>query len=366
MERAEYTGPNRGFWVATAILAVIALGGILYFWLIPTVEPWLPPEAGHPGDQVDWLFRFMASSAAVLYTFVVGYIVYFAIAYRRRRGEPDDALGADIHDNAKLEAAWTIGPLLFVLLLSIICIRIWWILEKQPANGLVVESIGRQWYFTFRYPNVNGEITDAMHLPVNVPVTLNLTSQDVIHSFWVPDMRLKEDMIPGLINAIRFTPTRVGTYKIICTEFCGTDHSLMDKQVMVVQPMAQYQAWYHGWQLRNAHASNAIPTVTSGAISLAGGNVAAGKALFSQKCSACHALAPFNQRIVGPGLLGVLHDPTHPNLVDGDPATTANAAKILQNGYTGSIGHMPNQAQNGLSNTDIANVVAYLNTLRNP
>jgi mono/diheme cytochrome c family protein len=110
--------------------------------------------------------------------------------------------------------------------------------------------------------------------------------------------------------------------------------------------------------------SNALPTVSTGTIDLAGGNAAAGQALFSQKCSACHALGPFTQRIVGPGLRGVLHDPTHPNLVDGDPATPANVAKILQNGYTGSIGHMPNQSDNGLSNKDITNLVAYLNSLR--
>lgn len=360
----ERSTPDRGFWIATAILGIISLAGILYFWMMPSVEPWLPPEGGHPGDQVDWLFRFMASSAALLYTFVLGYIVYFAVAYRRRRSDPDDALGANIHDNPKLEAIWTIVPTLFVVLLSILSIKIWYVLQVQPTNGLVVESIGHQWYFTFRYPDVNGEVTDEMHLPVNVPVLLNVTSSDVIHSFWVPDMRLKADMIPGMINTIRFTPTRVGRYQIICTEFCGTAHSTMDKQTMVVEPMAQYLAWYHGWQLRNAHASNAIPTVASGAIDLTGGNVAAGKALFSQKCSACHALGPFTQRIVGPGLLGVLHDPSHPNLVTGDPATPANVAKILQNGFTGSIGHMPNQAQNGLSNQDIANLVAYLNTLK--
>ncbi len=360
----ETNKPGRGFWVTTAILAVISIAGVLYFWLMPSVEPWLPPEGGHPGDQVDWLFRFMSSTAAVLYTFVVGYVIYFAIAYRLRRSDPPDALGVQVHDNAKLEIAWTVVPTLFVILLSILSIKIWYVLQIQPTNGLVVESIGRQWYFTFRYPNVNGEVTDAMHLPVNMPVTLNLTSNDVIHSFWVPDMRLKADMIPGMINTIRFTPTRVGRYQIICTEFCGTGHSTMDKQTMVVQSMPAYLAWYHDWQQRNAHVSNAIPTVSSGAISLAGGDAAAGRTLFSQKCSACHALGPFEQRIVGPGLRGVLHDESHPELVDGDEATPADVAKILQNGYTGSMGHMPNQAENGLSNNDIANLVAFLNTLK--
>lgn len=355
---------NRGFWVVTTIYAILSVIAIIYFWAMPSVQPWLPPEGGHPGDEVDSLFRFMAAASATLYIFVVGYVFYFAIAYRRRRTDPDSALGAQIHDNPTLEAAWTIIPTIFVIILSIFVVRIWYVLQIQPNNGLVVESIGRQWYYTFRYPDIHGEVTNEMHLPVNVPVTLNVTSQDVIHSFWVPDMRLKADMIPGMINTIRFTPTRIGRYQIICTEFCGTGHSEMDKQIMVVESKAQFQSWYHSWQIKNAHVSDQIPTVSSGAINLAGGNPAAGQALFSQKCTACHALGPFSQRVVGPGLLGVLHDPAHPNLVDGDPATPANVAKILQNGYLGSMGQMPNQTQNALSDKDITNLVAYLNTLK--
>jgi cytochrome c oxidase subunit II len=202
-----------------------------------------------------------------------------------------------------------------------------------------------------------------MHLPVNVPVTLNLTSSDVIHSFWVPAMRLKNDTIPGMLTEIKFTPYRVGRYPIICAQFCGTLHSQMNKQVLVIEDRGAFDAWYRKMQLKNAGVSNALPS-TTGTVSLAGGNASAGQALFSQKCSACHALGPFSQRIVGPGLKGVLHDPSHPKLVNGDPATPDNVAKILQQGYTGSIGTMPNATTNGLSNQDIANLVAYLDSLK--
>jgi len=185
-------------------------------------------------------------------------------------------------------------------------------------------------------------------------------------------------MVPGLINTIRFTPTRVGRYPIICTEFCGTRHGMMNAMVpdpsapggknpgaqwVVVDTPANFQKWYHATQVANANKSNALPS-TTGTISLAGGDAKAGQALFTQKCSACHALAPFDTRIVGPGLKGVLHDPKHPNLVDGDPATPANVASILQKGYTGSIGAMPNATANGLSDKDIANLVAFLDTLK--
>lgn len=127
---------------------------------------------------------------------------------------------------------------------------------------------------------------------------------------------------------------------------------------------AQYASWYARTQRAQIHASNALPAASAGQLSLAGGDANAGKALFAQKCSVCHALGPFSQKIVGPGLKGVLYDPAHPNLVNGEKATPENVAKILQNGYTGSMGQMPNQTTNAISNKDIANLVAYLKTLK--
>jgi cytochrome c oxidase subunit 2 len=336
----------------------------------------MPTVAAQPGEQIDALLRFMAASGTALFIFVLGYIVYFCLAFRAKASDGPNAVGVQVHDNKVLEFWWTLIPTLFVVLLSILSVKIWYQIQlAQPANGLVVEAIGHQWYFTSRYPQIHGEVTDEFHLPVNQPVVMNVTSSDVIHSFWVPAFRLKADMVPGLINTIRFTPTKIGRYPIICTEFCGTLHGEMNAQVpgaggkpngqwLVVDSPADFQKWYHGWQVKNANVSDAMPTASTGAISLAGGDAKAGATTFSQKCSACHAIGPFSQKIVGPGLKGVLHDPSHPNLVDGDPATTANVAKILQNGYKGDIGVMPNQTANGLTNSDIANLVAYLDSLK--
>ena len=374
--RAAAVSLGRGFWTVTAVLALLSIVGIIY-WVTAPMDRVMPVVAAQPGEQVDALLRFMSASGTALFIFVAGYLIYFSIAFRAKPTDGPDAIGVQIHDNHVLEFWWTLIPTLFVVLLSILSVKIWYQIQvAQPENGLVVESIGHQWYFTFRYPQVNGEVTGEMHLPINQPVVLNVTSSDVIHSFWVPAFRLKADMVPGLINTIRFTPTRIGRYPIICTEFCGTDHGMMNATVpgldgkpnpgaeyVVVDSPADFQKWYHATQVANAHASNALPS-TSGTVALTGGDAAAGQALFSQKCSACHALGPFSQRIVGPGLKGVLHDPSHPNLVDGDPATPANVATILQKGYTGDIGHMPDATQNGLSDKDIANLVAYLDSLK--
>jgi cytochrome c oxidase subunit 2 len=360
--RAQPVRPDRAFWTATAVLAILAVGAIVFWYVFP-LERYLP-EAIVTAKQVDTLFRFMAATGSALYIFVAGYLIYFAIAFRAKPTDPPDAIGAQIHDNHKLEFWWTLIPLLFVILLSIVSVRIWYEILLEPENGLVVEAVGHQFYFSFRYPQINGEVTDEMHLPLNVPVTLNLTSADVIHGFWVPAMRLKNDTVPGLVTTIRFTPRLPGRYPIICTQFCGVLHSEMDKQVLVIEPKAAFDRWYKGWQVKNAHASNALPAAAGQAISLQGGSASAGKQVFAQKCSACHQLAPFDQKLVGPGLKGVLHDPSHPNLVNGQPATEQNVAGILQNGYTGSMGTMPNASANGLSSQDVANLVIFLDTLK--
>jgi cytochrome c oxidase subunit 2 len=352
---------SRGFWTATLILALVAIAGAIY-WVYAPIESWVPSII-LTAHQVDVFFRFEAAIGTIIYVFVVGYIVYFAIAFRAKQTDPPDAIGVQIHDNHKLEFWWTLIPTLLIVVIAVVSVWIWSEIILKPASGVVVEAIGHQFDFTFRYPQINGEVTDEMHLPVNVPVTLNLTSADVIHSFWVPTMRLKNDTIPGMVTAIKFTPYRTGRYPIICAQFCGTLHSTMNKQVLVVEDQAAFNAWYHNMQIKNAHESNALPS-TTGTVALTGGDAAAGKALFTQKCSACHALGPFSQRIVGPGLKGVLHDPSHPNLVNGDPATPVNVAKILQQGFTGSMGTMPNATANGLSDKDIANLVAFLDSLK--
>ncbi|MBV8374434.1 MAG: cytochrome c oxidase subunit II [Candidatus Eremiobacteraeota bacterium] len=359
--KTEAVRLDRGFWVVTAILGAAALASIVY-WMFAPIEGW-EPSVIRTAYQVDVFFRFLAALGSALYIFVCGYILYFALAFGAKKTDPPGAIGLQIHDNHKLEFWWTVGPIVAIVVISVVSTWIWSEIILRPASGLVVEAIGHQFNFTFRYPQINGEVTDEMHLPVNVPVTLNLTSSDVIHSFWVPAMRLKNDTIPGMLTEIKFTPYRVGRYPIICAQFCGTLHSTMNKQVLVIEDQSSFNGWYRKMQLKNANVSNALPS-TTGQVSLAGGNAAAGHALFSQKCSACHALGPFSQRIVGPGLKGVLHDPSHPELVNGNPATPANVGKILQQGYTGSMGTMPNATTNGLSNQDIANLVAFLDSLK--
>lgn len=360
---------DRGFWTATAIIVALSIAAILFWVFVPITG--IMPEAVDRARQIDLLYRFLAASGTALLVAVFGYIFYFVLRYRRRPNQSADEIGLQIHDNHKLEFWWTLLPSLYVLVLAIISVNLFFQIEPVNAQGntLVVEALGHQWYYTFRYPGIHGEVRN-LHLPVGQPITMHVTAYDVIHSFWIPDMRLKADMVPGSINTLVFTPTRVGKYELLCTEFCGTFHGDMrsgtgqDHAWVYIDTPQQYKAWYDATQKKQANASDAIQVASSGAVNLTGGSAAAGKALFQTKCSACHALGPFSQKIVGPGLKGVLHDPTHPNLVNGDKATPDNVAKILQNGFNGPMGTMPNQTANALSDKDIANLVAYLNSLK--
>ncbi len=338
----------------------------IVFWFTTSIGIVMPEVGAQPGIQIDALFRFMAATGSALFIFVAGYIIYFCFAFRARPTDAPDAIGVQIHDNHTLELWWTLIPTLFVVLLSILSVRIWYGIQiAQPANGLVVESIGHQWFYTFRYPQVHGEITDEMHLPVNVPVVMNVTSSDVIHSFWVPAFRLKADMVPGLINTIRFTPKVPGRYKIICTEFCGTLHGAMQKQDRRRRRSgrASTSGTTAGKSKTPTRATNCRRLRPAPSISQAATQRPVRR---SSRRSARRVTrsARSRRRIVGPGLKGVLHDPAHPNLVDGDKATPDNVAKILQQGFKGDMGVMPNATANGLSDKDIANLVAYLNSLK--
>jgi len=360
---------DRGFWTATAVIVLLGLVAI-FFWVYAPITG-LMPEAVDRARQIDLLYRFLAASGTALLIAVFGYILYFVFRFRRRKDTPADAIGLQIHDNHKLEFWWTLIPSMYILVLAIISVNLFFQIEPVNAQGntLVVEALGHQWFYTFRYPGIHGEVGE-MHLPVNQPVTLHVSAYDVIHSFWVPDMRLKVDMVPGLINTLVFTPTRVGRYELECTEFCGTFHGDMrsgtqqDKAYVYIDPPGKYKAWYDATQKAQANASDAVQVSSGASLDLSKGDPAAGKTLFQTKCSACHALGPFDKKIVGPGLMGVLHDPAHPNLVNGDKATPENVAKILQNGFSGPMGTMPNQTANGISDKDIANLVAYLNSLK--
>jgi cytochrome c oxidase subunit 2 len=325
---------------------------------------WILPGATLPvtdrAYDIDGLFKFMAVWGGAIMIFVAGYVIYFAIAFRARPGDDPEAVGVAVHDAPKLELWWTVLPTLLLVLLTGLSIVVWYKIQfGTGATGLTAEVIGHQFYFEYRYPGLKTSVfskNEAMHLPIGVPVRILITSGDVIHQFWAPEIRLKAAGVPGLVQNVNFTPTHPGTFDIQCSEFCGVDHSRMHGQ-LVIEPVADFNKWIE--HEKSAGEAAAAP------IDFSKGNAAAGKALFQQKCSACHQLAPFDQKLVGPGLAKITDDPAHPKLVTGETPTPEHIGEILVNGFTGPIGTMPNRQANGLSNTDIANLVAFLTSAEN-
>lgn len=355
------TGPGKGaysnlgpyFWTFTVcLLAAIVISDV---WLVQqNFSDWLP-EAAAPADAIDRLFKFMGVWVIAIFYIVAGYTLYFAIAFRKRKSQPDDAVGANVHGHFWLEFWWTALPTILVIVLAFFSVQIWEELQNTPGDVLTMEAIGHQFGFQFRYPKLTQPVADDMHVPVGTPITLHVTSVDVIHSFWVPEVRIKADMVPGLVQTLRFTPNKIGTYRIICTEYCGRNHGDMTA-TMHIDSQQDFGKWLAA-QAQAQHLAAVAP------LDLNKGQTQAGQALFGQKCSACHSVGPFDQRIVGPGLGHLEDDSTHPKLVDGDAPTPANIAKIIQNGFQGPLGVMPNQQANAISNLDIANLVAYLTSL---
>jgi cytochrome c oxidase subunit 2 len=357
-------GLGPGFGAVTVVLTIVNIAIALAVLYLP-LDFILPSESNAASDSaiaVDGLFKFMTVFGVAITIYVSGYVAYFAYVFRRRPGEAVNTVGVPIHDSPKLEIWWTALPTLLLVVLMVYTIVVWKQLQfPNTAANLTTEVVAHQFYFEFRYPGLQGAIYSPkgeMHLPAGKPVKILVTAGegDVIHQFWVPEFRQKIAAVPGMVTELNITPIRTGTFDISCSEYCGKNHSVMQAKLVVDQP-ADFDKWLAAARVAAAKAG---PT-----IDLAAGDAGAGKTAFAQKCAACHnAAGGFDAKIVGPGLLHLTDDPAHPKLVDGDDATPAGIAKILVNGYTGPLGAMPNRQANGLTDGDIANLTAYLVSLK--
>jgi cytochrome c oxidase subunit 2 len=346
-----------GFWLVTAFLALLSVAAAIFWITVPT--PMGVEQAADTAYPTDVLFKVLAVIGSALFIYVAGYIVYFAIVFQRPKGAPANTIGVQVHDAPVLEFWWTVIPAIIVLGLAIASVQLLSKIYNTAGDVLTMEAIGYQFGFQFRYPKLPAPVAE-MHIPVDTPVTVHVTARDVIHGFWIPEIRVKQDMVPGLINTVRFTPTKIGTYPIICTSYCGIAHGGMHA-VVHVDSQQDFAKWFASQQTGGGAAG--AGSAAGAAIALTSGSVSAGQVLFGQKCSACHSLGPFTQKIVGPGLGHIFDDSDHPKLVNGTAPSPQNIAMILKNGYQGDIGVMPSSQVNQINNTDIANLTAYLVSL---
>lgn len=202
----------------------------------------LPEQASVQAEPIDILFDIEFKIIAFLFALIVGLMIYSIIVFRRRPGDDTDA--DHVEGNPRLEVLWTIAPLATVLYLSFLGAQVLGDTLRADPQPLEVRVVGSQWSWRFEYP-LEGITSTELRLPVNKQALLQLSSTDVIHSFWVPEFRLKQDALPGgedMIRELRITPKNTGEYTVRCAELCGTQHATMIAPVLV-QTQEDFQAW---------------------------------------------------------------------------------------------------------------------------
>ena len=212
--------------------------------------PLFPERASTIANEVDALYFFLVGLSVVMSVLIATLVVSFAIKFHRRHR---DEVGAQVHGGMALELAWTVVPFLITLVIFFWGAKIYFVMASPPPETLNIYVVGKQWMWKTQHLTGQREI-NQLHVPVGRPVKLIMTSEDVIHNFSIPAMRVKADVIPGRFVQIWFEPTTPGTYQIFCAEYCGTQHSRMTGQVVVMEANA-YQTWLSGGTAEGSLAS---------------------------------------------------------------------------------------------------------------
>ena len=200
-----------------------------------------PIEASSISAEVDQLLFFLIAVSAFFTVVIFAAIFYFAIRYRRRS---DSELPKPIHGSIPLEIAWSIVPFGLAMVMFGWGASIFFRERRPPDNALPIYVVAKQWMWKLQHPEGQREINE-LHIPVGRPVKLTMTSEDVIHSFYVPAFRTKQDVVPGRYTTSWFIATKPGKYHLFCAEYCGTNHSRMGGWIYVMEP-EDYQAWLSG------------------------------------------------------------------------------------------------------------------------
>ncbi len=201
----------------------------------------LPEQASSIAWMVDGLYLYLIVVSLFFACLIYSLVIIFAVKFHRKN---KNETGAPIHGNILLEIAWSVIPLIISLTMFAFSTYVFFANARPPADAEETFVVGKQWMWKTQHAEGNREINE-LHVPVGKPVKLTMTSEDVIHSFYVPAFRVKMDVLPGKYSHLWFKPTKTGKYHLFCAEYCGTDHSKMVGSIHVMEP-ADYQAWLEG------------------------------------------------------------------------------------------------------------------------
>ena len=205
---------------------------------------WNGQEASTAAPKIDDLLNIMIVLSSIVFSLVVVMLFYALWKFKAKPGDESD--GEPIHGNTRLEIAWTLIPTIIVLFGGAYSWKVLNEIEQRGKDPMTVDVFSQQYAWSFGYPG-KGDVWSPgeLHVPVNRQIVFEMHSQDVIHSFWVPEWRIKKDNVPGITTTAVITPDRIGTYQVICTQLCGFGHSTMRAKVVVESP-AGFRKWVSG------------------------------------------------------------------------------------------------------------------------
>jgi cytochrome c oxidase subunit 2 len=306
----------------------------------------LPPQASEQAASIDWLWNWEVVVISFLFALIVVPLLYSLVVFRRRRGDTTDA--EHIEGNTALEITWTVIPLIIVVVFAYAGAYSLADIQRVDPDAMVIKVQARQFAWTFEYPQA-GVFTEELHLPVDQQILLKMESSDVIHSFWVPEFRVKQDLVPGRVTQYRITPNLAGRYQVRCAELCGTSHYEMERPV-IVESQAEFDAWLGA---RKAEAAAATTPEARGRL-----------LTVRYGCSGCHSLD--GSPLTGPTWFGLYGSQV--NLADGSSVLADDAfiaESILDPKATEVAGYSPTVMQPyALTEAEIADLIAFIKTLK--
>ena len=239
---------------------------------VAVLLPWLPEDASRERGRIDFVFWFVVGICIMIFALVVAVLLYSILNFRA--APDDDSDGPPIHGHTGLEIVWTLIPTILVTAIGIVSAIVLGRNDAQGKNVLRVNVVAQQFAWSFSYPGANNLTSGTLRLPVGRSVELSFKALDVIHSFWVPQFGQKQDTVPGLHTQLHITPTKTGTFPVICTELCGLGHATMRTTAIVMTPAA-FDKWLKG-QTKATTSPN--PAVSGAAV------------FKNQPCGSCHTL----------------------------------------------------------------------------
>ncbi len=328
--------------IIAGVLVIAASFGI-YFGLASV--DMLPVQASTQAVGIDWMWDIQLMAMSFLFALIFVPMLYSLIVFRRRKGDTSD--GEHFEGNNALEIGWTVIPLFVVVFFAYLGAGNLADTLRADPDAMVVKVTGFQWGWKFAYPEYGFE-SKELYLPVDQQIWLKMESNDVLHSFWVPEFRPKQDLVPGRVTELRVTPNLVGSYKVRCAELCGTSHAFMESPVIVVE-----EDDFVKWAIEQQALAAAANTPES-----------QGELLVSTNgCVACHSInGTTGQGPTWLGLFGSDVELTDGSIVVADEAFITEsiadpAAKVVK-------GFAPVMPLYPFTNEEIANIVAYIKTLK--